>query len=220
MDLQKALTYSNLNGNIDTITEIFLDAEGNLLKSQSEEIFYADVPYYAQLFGQNAKKYGNNVNYVFENNKIVSYTQVRKGKKHSATFKYDNTGNLIETKQSYDNDVKAIYENGKLKSFIMDGAGRFEFTYDEIGNIISMKTIKNRTQSYKYDDAGQIIYADSYDTFNYEYNNGLTKSAVRGNGSKYSYSYRFDDKDNWIEKKIEVDGVVKGIIQRTINYIK
>ena len=110
-------------------------------------------------------------------------------------FKYDDNGNLIES-NGYDKDGELT---SKYKSkYDVNGNLIESIRYDEDGELrIKLK--------FKYDDNGNQIEEKNYDE------DGELEN-------KYIYEYKFDDKENWIQKTIFKDDKPTFIIEREIKY--
>ena len=110
------------------------------------------------------------------------------------TYKYDEKGNKIE--ENYYNS------NGRLYS-------KTTYKYDEKGNIIEKNNydsndLFNKT-TYKYDEKGNTIEINNYNS------DGRLDS-------KYTYKYKYDKNNNWIQQVKYKNNKPIQITERIIEY--
>lgn len=139
------------------------------------------------------------------------------------SFKYDNAGNKTET-TCYDS-----YGHYQSKTY---------FKYDDVGNlleeyspfVVKTGTIinddeqeevlindgkRNRT-IYKYDKSGNIIeYQQSVDAASYKGTEICIKTTT---GKVHSFTYNFDDSNNWVSKMEFINSEPFQVIERIIEY--
>ncbi len=109
-------------------------------------------------------------------------------------FEYDNRGNKIEAINSYDG-----FDNNRVI-----------YTYDDESNLIEEK---------EYDKNGKLTGKKS---FSYDKENNIVEEIIYGlktdENDKWTYEYKYDTMNNWIERTDFSDNVPKYIVKRKIKY--
>lgn len=107
------------------------------------------------------------------------------------TNKYGSEGNISEQLESDDTEVQTLTN------------------YNEKGLMIKKSKTRNNNWipilERQYNDQGHVIEEQNYD-----FKGDLKKTTVS--------TYKYDSRDNWIEKKVVVDGAVKEQSKREIEY--
>jgi RHS repeat-associated protein len=90
-------------------------------------------------------------------------------------------------------------KNNRLLRIVKDGAERIAYTYDELGNIASVKDAKGFTTSYTYDKSSRmetVTFQGKITTYRYD-DNGNRTAIVYGGG--VTEEYTFDRNDRLVE---------------------
>jgi len=130
--------------------------------------------------------------------------------------KNDLTRNNLNgnVKSTYEISFEAIEKFGEIEK----GDKRWQ-DYDESDNKLIYNDNGNRIEDNKYDKDGELTNKLK---FKYDDNgNQIEEKNYDEDGeleNKYIYEYKFDDKENWIQKTIFKDDKPTFIIEREIKY--
>ena len=207
LDEQK--TFNNDNKGIDRVTYAY-DKNGNLI---GENLY----------LGTEAVQYKNVYEYD-DNGKKTSDIRYNKDSEivYKTLFEYD--GDKISVRETTNGDGEVEY----IEKFTYDDKGNVtvkstyekyddsettdKFRYDEKGNKISWVIDKNGVEimkaEYTYDDKSNLTLIQTY------YGDKLSETEER------SYTYEYDDKGNWIKKKVSINNKPEFIVERKITYFK
>ena len=233
----------NLYGKVKTfkITPYKLvDYFGKITKGEKQEFWRGDV---VIVFDEKGYKAENNTyNKVGQLSQKVIYKYDDKGKRLSRDL-YNSYGKLqMKFLYVYDNKGDKNDDKGRMleeiwikkdKSF----GSKYTYEYDKLGKLsrmcqytISESQVDNCT-SYKYDKNGRIAEIEIYSG-----NNALSRRSVityddKGNEKeiKYydgkgifleerSYTYKFDNNGNWVERIESINQFPKSFLEREITY--
>lgn len=158
------------------------------------------------------------------------------GSKHKSTYRFNRNNSKIEEFSYIDDSLfyKTIYiynEKGdSLKKDLystMDSLiSKSIISYDNAMNLMEFIIYNadgslNTKIKYKYDKKGNKIEEQKFDsngnpfqkvTFEYDINDNVIK-----NGD-YSYTYKFDNQNNWVQKIFYIENKPISIIERVIKY--
>jgi len=187
-------------------TDLFeYDANGNMVmqakKTEDPEVqgFYAFLKYEYNSRGQLVK---------------TTETDGENTWQGSVVYTYDEKGNLISTKDYYDDSYLTTYfynaENKLVKMVVKDGEEIIEvtnYTYEGSKRIESWEVYEDG----KYN--GKVVYT---------YDNDLEVKTVEYDGQTITETqvttYEFDSRGNWIKKIIAINGTRFYIEERVIEY--
>ena len=181
------------NDSMQLIKKIVFDDNGNIIET---------------------KKYKNNSN----GNKIKITTYDKFNIMTSIEENtFDESFNII--KKTIYNEDREIIELIKVE-ILESKKKKIERHYDKDGELSKVLTFKNSNikskELYKYDKIiKKFIYEDD------NYGNIYKNSIFKNNGDTikiYSYEYKYDKKNNWIERVFFEDGKPIGITERKISY--
>lgn len=199
------ITYNKQNNPVDRMTYAY-DKDGNVIE---ENLFLG------------LEKVQVKNNYKYDNNQKVAEIRYDKDNNiiFSTSFGYE--GDNLVYKEVENGEGKTEYlekmtytENGDLKSkTIIDHFDNIEtteeYSYDANGNKTGWSVTKNGTpyikSSYSYNENGDIVRSVIID----------------GEGRPVDdreYSYKYDEKGNWTEKAITVNGTPSFVEKREITY--
>ena len=214
-DKKNDLTRHNLNGNVKSTYEVSFEAIekfGEITKGSNRQKYYIDN--FEQWHVQN--EYDDNGNRI-ERNIYSSDGEL--------IFKYicehDDNGNSIEQNR-YNSEGKLDEKwtskfdakGNEIKSNLFNSesklVSKYTFEYDDKENMIEMNYYNYDDElisimTYEFDDNGNLIEENKYDK------DGELED-------EFSYEYKFDDKENWIQKTIFEDDKPTFIIEREIKY--
>jgi len=161
-----------------------------------------------------------------------------------ATYEYDEKGHKIGeiryTEDKITDKTAYVYENEKLISKkTTDGNGIIEFsensTYDKDGNLTNYFRYEKLSNSrieenYTYDSNKNMLsfLVKENDKpvlktlYTYDNNNNLI-SVISTDGAgklldKRSYTYQYDENNNWTKKTVDIKGEPAFILERTYSY--
>ena len=110
------------------------------------------------------------------------------------TYKYDSSGNLLETQDSKGNKIIMIYDELGNKKYMNDpDLGKWSYIYNALGQLTYQKDGNGATTYIYYDKLGRVTskYAlkDGWKNYNYYYNKYNSSSASKGSKGKLYYAY-------------------------------
>lgn len=204
--LAEQITYNLQDNPVDRITYSY-DKEGNLI---NEDIYSGT-----------------------ENIVVRNVYEYNKDNKKVSEVRYDKDSLVIfSTSFEYDGDNLLMKE-------VKDGKGKTEYLqkmeYTD-NNKVKYKTVTDNfdnsqtTEQFKYDEKGNKILwqvtknEEPYMEVNYSYDdhNNMTgfsvTNKINDETEKRAYTYKYDEKGNWIEKVIAIDGSPRFIEKREISY--
>ncbi len=126
----------------------------------------------------------------------------------NTTYRYDDTGNLIELNSSSYNVFYTYDGNGSLRSKTVNSANSIEsyyYSYTSTGDPLSTTcttATDTYTTTYSYDDEGHLVTFESdFETLSYfAFNNELEQKINRGYMMTYGfYELSYDENDNLIQ---------------------
>ena len=141
-------------------------------------------------------KYDDNGNLIEQNSYVYYFNandvRIEQLDVKKINFKYDDNGNQIEHNSYCGFDSFGVDYDVYYSDFF---CRKFKFNYNDNGNQIEQYVFYEsgeleESKSFKYDDNGNMIElkGENPNTDNLKY--------------KSSYEYKFDDKENWIQKTI------------------
>ena len=187
-------TINNYNEQKIIISVIGYDNKGNIDYSQ-KGIYDAEKMTVKSIINYSKDYSVQTIDYYDNSNRKIKIDWYREdGKLSSRTiFKYDKKGNIIE-ENIYTSDGKLYSKNQNI--FNNEGYKIEKITSNDSGQ---------KNEYFKYDDFGNIIE---------EYSN---KSGILVN--KYIYKYKYDSKNNWIERVSYINGELPvDFTERNIEY--
>lgn len=157
-----------------------------------------------QVFNFNTKKLSTE--YVYgdtEKDQSIGFIYgIKQNGKEHISYSYDELARLSQKSLNTASPYLTKYEylpgytpdtTSTLVKAVENGADRFEYKYDAVGNITEIKQNGTVTQRYSYDDCSQLKSATyGGDTYTYEYDGGGNLTYVKKNGEiikEYSYGY-------------------------------
>ena len=165
------------------------------------------------------------------------------------TYRYDDKGNIIENRTinsdgnlndgwtyEYDDKGNHIKSRHYYDSFL-NNLDNFTYEHDDKGNVIEFKKYNkdgelNYKQKNRWNDKGNLIEYSKYDkdgkltfrrTIQHDKGNIIERKDYDKKNKlkdKTNYEYKFDDKENWIQKIIFKNDKVTHIVERDIDYFK
>lgn len=214
---------------------ILYDKEGNIIKDNYYTNGRSSKP-------KDIRNYDNKVKldsvYEYKSNNNLDNNYI---------FKYDDRGNNIEgiwykSDGSLDDRYTYKYDDKgnkvEYKEYNSDGILEEEYTwkYNDNGNIIEKYRYNfdgklEKEYTWKYDDNGNLVEFNIYNSdgkleeyiiLEYDDNGNLVEDIwYNSDGSiykKYTYKFKFDKKNNWIERIEYIDDTPNSIIEREIEY--
>ena len=127
------------------------------------------------------------------------------------TYSYDEHGNLIKI---HDSDITYFTYDKNGHRF----EGKGECTFDENGNLVTMRTSGGSRYEYTYDSQGnmlsEIVYSPSGDAREYQFmtydsaGRILTRETDEYNGYAYTYNWEYDHNGNLVHYQAFREGVM------------
>jgi len=220
----------NLKGNIKNIRETYYQINKNDAKIQDTSIDFSylntfdkqgnkkeDLKYDAE--GKMDKKY----EYIYDKlgRRIIQDQYNSDGKlNRKLTYKYDEKGNItednsytsegkLEKKYTYQYDAKGNVTEDKSFDSENKFRKKYTYSYDASGNKIennryNAEGMPDKRVIYKYDDKGNVIEE--------------IQTANDGEKTVYVYEYKYDIRQNWIQKNSFREKNIVSIIKREIGY--
>ncbi|HIP14103.1 MAG TPA: hypothetical protein EYG74_01265, partial [Sulfurimonas autotrophica] len=110
------------------------------------------------------------------------------------TYKYDASGNLVETRDSKGNKITMVYDAlGNKKSMNDPDLGRWYYSYNALGQLIAQSDANGARTTIRYDKLGRVyqkyVLKSGWKNYNYYYNSYYGASASKGSRGKLRYAY-------------------------------
>lgn len=160
--------------------------------------------------------------FTYANNKLLKTTD-----KSKKPYVYN-----VETIYNY-NKIGIVQSEVQINKIINNKNTKTEFTYDDKGNLIRLKDNAGFTITYIYNSNEKVeseilTFSDKSTNFSVENKNHYDKNGVLVYMETYNlntkeknnrtFTYKLDNKGNWIEKTIVENGTDISIVKRVIYY--
>ena len=165
-----SVKYDSYGNVTDSLTGT-LDADGNVVEESLHIKTSSGYNSTGNYITSSTDEMGNTTYYTVDDATGV-ITEVKNPLGNIVNYNYDELLLTLNSISSGDSSVGFEYDNANRLSSILHNQFNYNFTYDEFGNVVSVKV------------GNQALVTNTY-----EDGNGYLSSMTYGNGTKYSYTY-------------------------------